>query len=70
MKKEIIKAIEEGTLYSYICSNYYLLSAEELKRLIMELDYIIYFIGNRYLSIKDRDDVKQALINNIKEYMD
>lgn len=55
------------SLYDYIASNYYKLSKEELKELILNLDYAIYnrFGKNLYLSLEN-----QALEDTIERLSD
>ena len=42
LQEELIQAIEEDCLYDWIASNYWKLSKEELKDIILELDYALY----------------------------
>ena len=71
MKAEIIEHIEQGDLYDYIASNFYLLDDEESKRLLLE--YIYIFIKAREqvaeISGERAEELKKELISNIEEYM-
>lgn len=40
MEKEILQAIREDRLYDFIANNYYKISQEKLKDIILELYYI------------------------------
>ena len=40
MEEEILQAIREDRLYDYIANNYYKISQEKLKDIILELYYI------------------------------
>ena len=42
MEKEIIQAIKKGKLYDYIANNFYKISKEDLRDLILEIIYMIY----------------------------
>lgn len=45
MKEKILQAIKEDTLYDCVANNYYQMSKEELKDLVLELAYHIYKNG-------------------------
>lgn len=55
MEQEIIQAIKKGKLYDYIANNFYKISKEDLRDLILEIIYMIYYDyeysidGNRQL---------------------
>ena len=36
----IKEALENGTLYDFVANNYYLMSKEQLKELILNLDFV------------------------------
>lgn len=40
MEREILQAIREDRLYDYIANNYYKISQEKLKDIILEIYYI------------------------------
>lgn len=40
MKDEVMKAIEENRLYDFIANNYWKMSKEELKDVILELAWV------------------------------
>lgn len=43
MEKEIIQAIKKGKLYDYIANNFYKISKEDLRDLVLEIIYMIYY---------------------------
>lgn len=48
MEKEIIQAIKEDRLYDFIANNYWRMSAEMSRDLLLELIYEIYFNSYEY----------------------
>jgi hypothetical protein len=40
MREELKKAFAEGTLYDFIANNYYAFTKDELKELILNLDWV------------------------------
>lgn len=40
MKDEIMKAIEENTIYDYVANNYWKMSKEELKDILLEAIWV------------------------------
>ena len=57
MKDEIMKAIEENRLYDFIANNYWNISKEELKDVILEL--IWTFMDSPHLE----EEIQQLLTN-------
>lgn len=58
---ELMESIENGGLYDYIANNYYKMSKEQLKEIILELDYAIY---NR---VSNYQDFEKQAIEEMKE---
>lgn len=59
-QKEILKGLKSGKPYDYIASNYYNMSKEDLKDIILEL--LAQFDGKQYQSVVD------TLCENLVEY--
>ena len=51
-RNEIIQAMKDNHLYDYVANNYYNFSKEELRDIILELDYLLFVHD-----IKERDAV-------------
>ena len=69
MEKEILKAIEEDWLYDFVANNYYKMSKEELRDLILE----IYYIFKYETSLETREHFKginKKIIQSLKENRD
>jgi hypothetical protein len=66
---EIISALNNDDLYDYIASNYYKMSKEELKNLLLEYIYIFYKATNQLneISALRTNELNEELIQNIKE---
>ena len=60
MKDEIMKAIEENKLYDFIANNYWNMTKEELKDVILELAWVC---GD----IETNDASRQELLANLSE---
>ena len=57
MEQEIMQAIKEDKLYGYIANNFYKMSKEHLRDLILEIIYMIYY------DYEYRIDVDRQLLN-------
>lgn len=69
MEKEILKAIEEDWLYDFVANNYYKMSKEELRDLILE----IYYIFKYETSLEIQEHFKttnEKIIESLKENRD
>ena len=60
MKDEIMKAIEENRLYDFIANNYWRMSKDELKDVILELAWVCS-------DINTNEETKQQLLTNLSE---
>lgn len=65
MKKEILKAIKNGTLYDFICNYGYKMSKDDLILLAKEC----YFAGTCTATKPTHDEYNEELYENVKEYM-
>ena len=70
MEQEILKAIKEDRLYDFIANNYWKMSAEISRDLLLELIYEIYFNSYQYSSKEDRQGLNENLIESLKENRD
>lgn len=59
MKDEIMKAIEENTIYDFIANNYWQMSKEELKDVLLEAIWVS--------SCGDEEVFNQALASSLSE---
>lgn len=64
MKDEIMKAIEENRLYDYIANNYYKMSKEELKDVLLEAIWVSWVssCGDEEVEV-----FNQVLASNLSE---
>ena len=69
MKKEIIQAIKEDKLYDFIANNYYKISKEETRDLLLELIYMIYF-DYEYCIEENKKTLNEHIIESLKENRD
>lgn len=69
MEQEILKAIKEDRLYDFVANNYYRISQETLRDLILEIYYVF-----RYETSLDIEEefikVHENLIESLKENRD
>lgn len=69
MKDKIIENIKNDMIYDYIYDNYYLLSKEELKTILLE--YIYIFIKSKEelkeISAYRAEELEKNLLENIEE---
>lgn len=70
MENEILKAIKEDRLYDFVANNYWKMSAEISRDLLLELIYEIYFNSYQYSSKEDRQGLNENLIESLKENRD
>jgi len=70
MENEILKAIKEDRLYDFIANNYWKMSAEISRDLLLELIYEIYFNSYQYSSKEDRQGLNENLIESLKQNRD
>ena len=70
MEQEILKAIKEDRLYDFIANNYWKMSAEISRDLLLELIYEIYFNSYQYSSKEDRQGLNENLIESLKQNRD
>lgn len=66
MEKEIIQAIKKGKLYDYIANNFYKISKEVLRDLILEIIYMIYY-DYEYSIDADRQLLNEHIVECLKE---
>ena len=66
MEKEIIQAIKKGKLYDYIANNFYKISKEDLRDLILEIIYMIYY-DYEYSIDGDRQLLNEHIVECLKE---
>lgn len=66
MEQEIIQAIKKGKLYDYIANNFYKISKEDLRDLILEITYMIYY-DYEYSIDGDRQLLNEHIVECLKE---
>lgn len=66
MEQEIIQAIKEDKLYDYVANNFYKMSKEHLRDLILEIIYMIYF-DYEYSIEGDRQLLNEHIVECLKE---
>lgn len=66
MEQEIIQAIKEDKLYDYIANNFYKISKEDLRDLILEIIYMIYY-DYEYSIDADRQLLNEHIVECLKE---
>lgn len=66
MEQEIIQAIKKGNLYDYIANNFYKISKEDLRDLILEIIYMIYY-DYEYSIDGDRQLLNEHIVECLKE---
>ena len=66
MEQEIIQAIKEDKLYDYITNNFYKISKEDLRDLILEIIYMIY-CDYEYSIDGDRQLLNEHIVECLKE---
>lgn len=66
MEKEIIQAIKKGKLYDYIANNFYKISKEDLRDLILEIIYMIYY-DYEYSIDGNRQLLNEHIVECLKE---
>lgn len=66
MEQEIIQAIKKGKLYDYIANNFYKISKEDLRDLILEIIYMIYY-DYEYSIDGDRQLLNEHIVECLKE---
>lgn len=69
MEKQIIQAIKEDRLYDFIANNYWKMSAEISRDLLMELTYMIYF-DYEYCIEENRKTLNEYIIESLKQNRD
>lgn len=69
MEQEIIQAIKKGKLYDYISNNYWKMSKEHLRDLILEIIYMIYFDYEYSIDV-DRQLLNEHIVESLKENRD
>jgi soluble P-type ATPase len=63
--RETIKQIEDNNLYDYVANNYHNASVDDLKNIILELDYALSDVLRNSPHLYDR--AKALIIQNLKE---
>ena len=53
IKEQVFEALEKGELYDFIANNYYLMSKEELKDILLEVLWYLYFLSITEESYKE-----------------
>lgn len=66
MEQEIIQAIKDNNLYDYISNNYWKMSKEHLRDLILEIIYMFYF-DYEYSIEGDRQLLNKHIVECLKE---
>ena len=66
MEQEIIQAIKEDKLYDYVTNNFYKMSKEHLRDLILEIIYMIYF-DYEYSIEGNRQLLNEHIVECLKE---
>ena len=66
MEQEIIQAIKKGKLYDYIANNFYKISKEDLRDLILEIIYMIYY-DYEYSIDGNRQLLNEHIVECLKE---
>ena len=66
MEKEIIQKIKKGKLYDYIANNFNKISKEDLRDLILEIIYMIYY-DHEYSIDADRQLLNEHIVECLKE---
>ena len=66
MEQEIIQEIKKGKLYDYIANNFYKISKEDLRDLILEIIYMIYY-DYEYSIDGDRQLLNEHIVECLKE---
>ena len=66
MEQEIIQAIKKGKIYDYIANNFYKISKEDLRDLILEIIYMIYY-DYEYSIDGDRQLLNEHIVECLKE---
>jgi hypothetical protein len=66
MEQEIIQAIKEDKLYDYIANNFYKMSKEDLRDLILEIIYMIYYDYEYSIDV-DRQLLNEHIVECLKE---
>lgn len=69
IEKEIIQAIKDNHLYDYISNNYWKMSKEHLRDLILEITYMIYF-DYEYSINEDKKVLSNHIVESLKENRD
>ena len=69
IEKEIIQAIKDNNLYDYISNNYWKMSKEHLRDLILEITYMIYF-DYEYSINGDKKLLSNHIVECLKENRD
>lgn len=64
MEKEILKAIKEDRLYDFIANNYWRISHETLRDLILEIYYILRY---EQTEISHGEDLCARIVESLKE---
>ena len=59
---ELLDAIQDDTLYDFICNNYTLFYRDDLANIIKEIMFTLY-----ELKVDTTTDFKQTLTENLKE---
>ena len=67
MKKELKKAILEGTLYDFIANNGHQMSKSDLIDIIKNLNFTVYQLFE-HSYIKNAEDFNKQLIDNLNDY--
>ena len=66
MEQEIIQAIKKGKIYDYIANNFYKISKEDLRDLILEIIYMIYY-DYEYSIDGNRQLLNEHIVECLKE---
>lgn len=65
LENKILQAIKDGELYGFIANNYYEISKEKLKDIILEMYFLI---TTEYKKDVDEKELNDKLIKSLKEY--
>ena len=64
MEQEILTAIKEDRLYDFVANNYYRISQETLRDLILEIYYILRY---EQTEISHGEDLCARIVESLKE---
>lgn len=66
MEEQIIQAIKEDKLYDFIANNYWRMSQEVLRDLLLEIIYMIYF-DYEWCMLEENEKINKHILECLKE---